>query len=444
MKYSIITILSVGMLCGVAMPALSQASQNSCTRLQQLADQNRTRFNPAWITEANKVILQHNQQTCQQYAAQAETRAKELDAQASGQASQKQTQQAQQGGTDSSRIIVTQPQPEVTVQQKAPQIAVTQPQPQVTVYQQQPQVIVRQVQPTVRIQMPQPLITIDQPEPQIIVRMPQPEVAVNTPAPEVQVAQQQPQVQVKQAQPQVKVQLEQPEVNVQKNQQAEVDVQQQQPVVQLKQQPQAQVNVQQAQPQVSYQAAQPKVQVEQVGQPKVQFNQTGKAQVKIEQLEQTDQPAAQNQSRQQQASNSTNSASGEVTGSTDLPDISAADRERIGSYDTHQQQGELASIAVSELLNKPVVNRRGEKLGTVHAVMRVGNRDFVVVSHGGFLGFAKSQAVLPAERMSVDAKGQVVMLGLTEDEFQTLPRLQTAEAQPLMANQTVKLSRLPQ
>jgi ribosomal 30S subunit maturation factor RimM len=443
MKRSTITILSVGLLCSVATPVLSQSAQESCARLQQLTDQNRNRFNPAWVTEADKAAKRNNRDTCKLFVTQAEMRVKELNAQASGTSQQDQTQQVQQTGeTDSSRIIVTQPQPEVTVQQNAPQIAVTQPQPEVTVNQQQPQIIVRQAQPTVRVQMPQPVITIEQPEPEIIVRMPQPQVAVNTPAPQVEVAQQQPQVQVEQAQPQVRVQMERPEVNVQPNQKAEVNVQQQQPVVKLKEQQQAQVNVQQAQPEVSFQAAEPKVEIEQTGQPKVQFNQTGKAQIRVEQLGQNEQQAASEPNAQQQAANQSQNA--EVTGSTDIAGISAMDRERIGSFREDQRQVEATSIPVSELLNKQVVNLRGEKLGKVELVLRRGNRDVVAVAHGGFLGFGKPRAVLPVERMSIDNKGNVVLLGLTEEEFENLPQLQTADGQPLMGNQTIKMSRLQQ
>ncbi len=511
--------LAIGftLLCGASLPAMAQSSQNSCTRLQQLTDQNRERFNKEWVSQAENVIKAANQQRCQQYAEQAQGAAKQLDQQASSQNQSgttqqtQRTQQAQQNQQNQQdgaggQIVVTQPQPEVTVQQQAPQVEVIQPQPQVSVNQQQPQIIVRQKQPTVRVQMPQPVITIEQPQPDIIVRMPEPEVAVNTPQPQVQVSQAQPQVQVKQPQPQVRVQMEQPEVNVERNQQAEINVQQQQPVVQMQRQGQAEVNVQQAQPQVTYEAAQPKVEVEQAGEPKVQFSQTGEARVQVEQMQadgqatdrqqnaqqrasnqqQADQQAtarqqaaaqqqtpaqqqannrqaqapSQQSSGQQQASNqepasqqqtgnqtranqqqaAANSADDQPTGSTTQPALAEEDRRRIGVLNTEPKQGKAARVAVSEVLNKPVVNAKGEQLGKVAGAMRNENQDFVVIDHGGALQMQGSTLVVPAQRLSLDSQGRVVIGGLTEREFQSLSRYASAEGQPLMTSQSISLS----
>ncbi len=50
--------LAIGftLLCGASLPAMAQSSQNSCTRLQQLTDQNRERFNKDWVSQAENVI----------------------------------------------------------------------------------------------------------------------------------------------------------------------------------------------------------------------------------------------------------------------------------------------------------------------------------------------------------------------------------------------------
>ncbi len=87
--------LAIGftLLCGASLPAMAQSSQNSCTRLQQLTDQNRERFNKEWVSQAENVIKSANQQRCQQYAEQAQGAAKQLDQQASSQNQSGTTQQ---------------------------------------------------------------------------------------------------------------------------------------------------------------------------------------------------------------------------------------------------------------------------------------------------------------------------------------------------------------
>ncbi len=353
------------------------------------------------------MIRARNERNCQRYAEQAEGAARQLDQQAAAEGQQdgssqtqttqtqsQQTAQSAQGGEASGgQIMVTQPQPKVTVQQQAPQVEVTQPQPQVTVNQRQPQILVRQAPPTVRIQMPQPVITIDQPQPEIIVRMPAPEVAVNTPQPQVQ-------------------------------------VRQPQPVVQLQQQGKPEVQVSQAQPQVTYEAAKPRVQVEQAGEPKVEFRQSGQAQVKVEQMQ-----GQQAQGEQQQAS-----TDDQPTGSTSRAGFTEQDRERIGVIAAGQQKLEPAEVKASQLINKPVVNQKGETLGTIKAIRRERNADFAVIDHGGALSLSQREIMVPAQRMSVDGQGRIMLLGLTEQDFTRLPKMQADAGQEIKANQTVRIS----
>ncbi len=97
-------------------------------------------------------------------------------------------------------------------------------------------------------------------------------------------------------------------------------------------------------------------------------------------------------------------------------------------------------MAVSEVLNKPVVNAKGEQLGKVAGAMRNENQDFVVIDHGGALQMQGSTLVVPAQRLSLDSQGRVVIGGLTEREFQSLSRYASAEGQPLMTSQSISLS----
>ncbi len=472
MKLHTTAALGITLLCSASLPALAQGEQNSCTRLQQVTDQNRERFNMDWVRQAETVIRSGDEQICQRYALQAEEAARQLnqraeaeggDQQQAGQQFQQdeqtqrtgQAQQTGQGmeqgmaqGMDEAggQIMVRQPQPEVTVQQQAPQVQVTQPPPQVSVNQQQPQIIVRQAPPTVRLQMPQPVITIDQPEPEIIVRMPPPQVAVNTPEPQVRVTQPQPEVQVRQPQPQVQVQMQKPEVNVQQNRQAQVSVQREQPVIELQPQREAEVQISRQQPKVSYEAAQPRVEFEQGGQPQVQFRRTGEAQVRIEQMDgqqQGQQQASQQQAGQQQAGQQ-QQASGETgdqpTGSIGSAAISEQDRERIGVMQDNQRTGEATEVKASQLLDKQVVNLEGQRIGTITALRRQDDKTFAVIDHGGALSLQQTEFLVPAERLALDGQGRVMLMGLTQQDFSAIPRMEPTAGQEIGAEQTVTIS----
>ena len=146
--------IGISVLCSVSIPALAQSSQESCTRLQQVTEQNRTRFNPEWVRQAEKVIQSRDEKNCQRYAEQAEGAAKQLDQQAANgqqQATEQQSQKTAQQSTKQSEQLKQDQQAQTTEQAKGQQqgqsaeaaggqIMVTHPQPQVTIQQQAPQV----------------------------------------------------------------------------------------------------------------------------------------------------------------------------------------------------------------------------------------------------------------------------------------------------------------
>lgn len=479
----VVRLLTLSLLSGVVVPAIAQdtsGTETSCTRLQQIANQNASRFRDAWMKGAREVVQQGDQDICRQWADDAAQAARQLDAQ-SQQQQQSWSTNDQPTGADSQippdqqqtdatgQIVVQQPQPQVTVQQQAPQVSVNQQQPQVTVSQPQPQIIVRQQQPTVHVKMPQPVITIDQPQPEIIVRMPKPQVAVVTPQPEVKVTQSQPQVKVTQPKPEVQVQMPSPDVNVESQPQANIQIHREQPIVQLKREGDAQVNVQQGEPKVSYEAAKPKLEVEPSGAPKVVFNQTGTPQVRFEQMpaggqanaDQSetgtpDQAAVQQDTQQvNQQQTASNGASGEkeqsagagssaddTTGSVDQPGFSAEDQQRIGSVSDDEQTNQGSPVAVSDLQNKPVVNYKGQRLGTIDSVVQQKSGDtFVVISHGGFLGLGERNVAFPVKRLSMANDGQIRLRGLTPREMKDMPRFDAQGSLTLSPDQTIAMSR---
>ncbi|UUP18337.1 PRC-barrel domain-containing protein [Nitratireductor thuwali] len=447
-----IALFATGLLCGTILtPALAQendraaGNQQSCERLTQLIQENEDRFRSEWINEANDVVRQGERQECAQYVAQAEQAVERLDARearnqqtdtgeqrAEGQSGQ----QAQQ--TDPDRIVVEQPNPRVTVQQDSPEITYDQPEPRVNVRQGQPEVIVRQAEPTVRVEMPRPRITIDQPEPEIVVRMPEPDVAVSVPEPEIDVSQTQPEVRVRQPEPEVRIQDEGD---------ARVQVERSQPIVQQQDQgqQQAQVNVERQRPQVRYEAARPNVQFEMTGEPQVTFNRTGEPQVRFETAEQQ-QTADQRQQRrggeqdqQQQARAQADGA--EETASVGQQGVSDRTYRMLRGDGGQEASGQTASVPVSEIVDRDLVNARGDELGTVERVIRSNDRLYVVLSHGGFLGLGEDEVALPLDRISALRGGdELVLRGMTEEDIEQLPEVDADADQELGSGQEVRIS----
>ena len=266
---------------------------------------------------------------------------------------------------DGANIVVRQPSPNVTVDPAAPQVTVQQAQPSVTVRQPQPEILVRQ---------PAPRVTIDIPQPEIIVRMPQPEVAVQ---------QLQPQVQVQQAQPQVQV------------------VQPEQPQVQIAEREQAQVRLAPA-------AGEANVQVEQIGEPRVTYERAEPT-VMVNQAE--GQPNVRIEAMQGQ------------------PEQAAAERpmagEQLASQEPRQDQAMNipdGQMTVRDLEGREVFNARGEQIGEVENIVRsvVDNKEYAVISHGGFLGLGEKRVVLALSGMELQGD-RVVLPNATDEQIRAYP-----------------------
>jgi ribosomal 30S subunit maturation factor RimM len=274
-----------------------------------------------------------------------------------------------QQAADGSRIMVQQSAPSIQVQQASPQVSVQQAQPNVTVRQAQPEIIVRQ---------PAPTVTVDIPQPEIIVRMPPPDVNVVQARPEVEVRQAQPQVQIvqPQQQPEVQVSRAEPQVTVQPAQ------------------PQVVVQQGQTQPQVRFEREEAQVRVNQAqGQPNVRVEQ-------VEAGQQADATAAR-------------------TGGRD-----AATTASLAAG-----AGQMRPFAAKDLMNREIYNLRGEQLGDIERVLiGQGDRAFVVIGHGGFLGLGEKQILLPLEQIRIQGN-RLVMPGLNDDQIRAMPEFRMNAAQ---------------
>tara|TARA_R110002020_G_scaffold278358_1_gene493779 strand:- start:1051 stop:2304 length:1254 start_codon:yes stop_codon:yes gene_type:complete len=393
--------------------AIAQTSQEFgnneqyCLALEAINTEEYDRLNPEWITESGPVVAAGDEEQCRVYYEDASSALAGSDEGISG---------SDEGISRGGQIIVTQPDPSVSVQQDAPEVTVSQPEPDVSVTQPRPEIIVRQVQPTITVQMPRPIITIDQPQPEIIVRMPDPQVNVATPEPEIEVNQDAPQVSVEQAQPEVNVQLPEPDVNVDDSSDADVTVDQGQAIVRQQQsEGGANVDIQQSQPLVSYESAEPNVVFEEQADPEIRFTESGEPNVRFEDAETA--PGA------------------APDASADATDPNASLRQGDEVIDA----GDPLPYLASDMIGQQIVNAQGEELGTVDRLVTTGSRNYVILAEGGFLGMGEREVALPLDSMSV-SEGRLLMRGMTDEDIEAMPEFDSAGAQEIDGGQTVEIA----
>ena len=235
---------------------------------------------------------------------------------------------------------------------------------QITVQPATPQVTVQQPRPQVTVNQGQPEITVHQPAPTVTVDIPQPVITIRMPKPDVNVSMAQPQVQITQAKPDVQVnQAPQAQINVQQTSQP------------------AQVNVSddKVQPKVNFTSEQAMVVVNQA---------KGEPQVKVEQT-----------------------AAANANPLVVVPVVGATGAIAPGT----------GPMPASRLLRMNVVNANNNTLGDVeHVMMGAGNKPYVVIGHGGFLGMGEKQVALPLANMMV-RDGKLIMQGMTDDQIKAMP-----------------------
>jgi hypothetical protein len=115
--------------------------------------------------------------------------------------------------------------------------------------------------------------------------------------------------------------------------------------------------------------------------------------------------------------------------------------KRLGQFDPNQPAGEMASIQVSQIVDKDIVNRQGEEIGSVERVVTRNDRHYVVLSQGGVLGLGDREVALPLDRLSTSAENQdqLILLGMTEDDLAELPEFDMNAAQEVQPNQSVEI-----
>jgi len=241
----------------------------------------------------------------------------------------------------------------------------------IVVQQPAPQVKVEQAPPRVTVNQGQPQIMIHQPAPTITVDIPQAEVVVRMPAPQVAVQQEKPQVEVQQAKPEVAV--NQPQSGAPANVQLE----------------------QTGQPAVQYQSDQPKVVFNQPkDQPKIRFEQMAAGGA-----------APAEQPQQEASTDQTAQTAGQPT---------AAGTEKL---------------KIADIKQMPVVNDKGDSLGTVDAVtvQNGTTAGFIILKTGQTLGIGEKTVAVPFNTIWV-RNGQLVVTGLTNQQIGSMKEWKKGDA----------------
>lgn len=194
------------------------------------------------------------------------------------------------------------------------------------------------------------------------------------------------------------------------------------------------------QPTVRYERAEPRVIVNSgEGQPTVRIERQGQAAANRQDGENRQAASAQTNARtsgdqqaqqRQQAQADRNAqmagqaASGAETGLTDEDRQRAKERLSDGDVDTtastSTQPVRSRNVLIGDLTDMDIFNARGEQLGEIERVVADANdRRFVVISHGGFLGFGEDRVAFPLQRFGIQGD-RLVIRGVTEDDIEAM------------------------
>lgn len=409
--------------------AFAQDSNDHCTQLSSYAQANDISASGITREQADRIAARNDDQTCNDALRMAR-----------GDISQFETDKNFDADA-TARIRVDVPQPKVTVDQPAPEVTVDQARPDVDVTPGRPVVTVNQAEPVVHVQIPQPRITIDMPKPSITVAMPDPNVDVTMPKPQVTVSQADPTVSVEQGKVDVAVSDAQSVDNgSDTGQSSDVSVDKGAAQVRMNQAARANVTVGDVTPVVRYQAAKPRIEVDDSGEPDIQFNQSGEADVQFRQMSEDETRRAAEQ--QQAAAGQTAGQSGTQSGRADGTSANA-DRasDQMASTDTaatgrtasqsdgsgmayvgstqHARQDNVRTLGADNIMAMQVIGANGDNLGDLQDIILYQNEPYVVIGNGGFLGIGEKEVALPLNDM-VLRSNELHMRQVTQDDIDSM------------------------
>ncbi|MGV8083671.1 MAG: PRC-barrel domain-containing protein [Coriobacteriia bacterium] len=84
----------------------------------------------------------------------------------------------------------------------------------------------------------------------------------------------------------------------------------------------------------------------------------------------------------------------------------------------------VKTLSVSTLMNEPVYNRRGEKIGKIEDYMLDLNKgcvEYAVLSFGGFLGIGSKLFAIPWNSMQLDTENEAWIVDIDEERLRQAP-----------------------
>ncbi len=82
------------------------------------------------------------------------------------------------------------------------------------------------------------------------------------------------------------------------------------------------------------------------------------------------------------------------------------------------------TLSAKSLIGDKVVNRKGDKLGSVEEIMidvHTGTVSYAVLSFGGFLGLGDKLFALPWRSIAVDEVNQTVVVDMSKEQLENAP-----------------------
>ncbi len=84
-------------------------------------------------------------------------------------------------------------------------------------------------------------------------------------------------------------------------------------------------------------------------------------------------------------------------------------------------------MTVSALTEKDLIGPAGKEIGEIDDVVEnnADKKQYLVISHGGFLGFFETEVLLPLENVAVQ-NDRIIARNLTEEQLKALPKFSDA------------------
>jgi sporulation protein YlmC with PRC-barrel domain len=117
------------------------------------------------------------------------------------------------------------------------------------------------------------------------------------------------------------------------------------------------------------------------------------------------------------------------------------DQQRTAEQQQQMKTGEQQAavqqpIESSELEGRDILDPQGEKLGTIDSVIigPNGQVDYVILSHGGFLGIGENLVPIPWQALQPAAEEDSYMVNINKDQIENAPQYSRSGDQPDFQN----------